>query len=820
MSAQIGIYFIILIALISNSFCHHFNFLSFFTNYYLRQFHSGLPDGQIIDIIWAIQEFIDNYSDVDFLDSPEGKLCYGGDEGIAKIKISSLIDFFSFSGKGISELGLETECYLSKKEELSYYLFTYKYNENSFKSFEDDHDVYQLINQTTFYTGICLFKNCTSFINKMFNKEENKRFFEFLLANESIVNLTVLMGKNECASYEQEVKYGNKLEFIMFLSFLLLISVIFTLQIIIALFKVCCHNKDYSHNSSLQIANQQLLLGDDFDDDEDEEESDIIFANNFGGMSGRPSNNVFGSHPIENAETTNNKEKSCSFSTVINFFNFVSNMTILSTKKNKYYNDKEFEVISFLKMIVLIFMTFYQNFDTLIKIPARDFVNGEFYKNFAFMFIKLSSFAIDSWMSLEGFTMIYKFMYYLKKNVYEKNDNSISLFVLFRFYSRVIVKIIFYIVLYGLMGIGAKYTLWFFSHDSLYKYTITEVYNKDNVEFLKKILIPGFSFILGYDSSIPNELFANNRLLVLFINEFYVFTFMMIVLYIGFKIRSSLYDIIILAVFILNFIGTYFTCVSEKFTDNENYIMSRIIGSVITIRYPHIVLNTYLIGMFTGLVCFYFKDVISKSNIINEPNTYCPFKFCYSILRCIDSCHSWVKLLLLIMNICIIVIISSSFYFLILINGDLLIKLDFPCKLIYYYDRGVFLLFFNFLVILLETYGNESSFKHFMSASTFTSVSRCGFCYCCCLSIFVYGAFILFNFQIKLCYQNLWFISFGLFMFCYVFSLILTFLIEVPLKVLTKNILYSIQGKVEQKRTTNQAKTIANKEDSNNEDED
>ena len=202
-------------------------------------------------------------------------------------------------------------------------LFTYKYNENSFKYFEDDHDVYQLINQTTFYTGICLFKNCTSFINKMFNKEENKRFFEFLLANESIVNLTVLMGKNECATYEQEVKYGNKLEFIMFLSFLLLISVIFTLQIIITLFKVCCHNKYYSHNSSLQIENQQLLLGDDFDDDEDEEESDIIFANNFGGMSGRPSNNVFGSHPIENAETTNNKEKSCSFSTVINFFNFV-----------------------------------------------------------------------------------------------------------------------------------------------------------------------------------------------------------------------------------------------------------------------------------------------------------------------------------------------------------------------------------------------------------------------------------------------------------------------------------------------------------------
>lgn len=816
MSTSIGIYLIILIALFSNYSCHHLNIISFLTNYYLRQFHSSLPEGQIIDIIWAIEEFIENYSDVDFLDSPEGKLCYGGD--FTKIKTSSVIDFFSFSGKGISELGLETECYLSKKEELSYFLLTYKYSESSFKSFEDDHDVYQLINQTTFYTGICIFKSCTDFMNKMFNKDENKRLYDFLLANESIVNLTVLMGKNEHATYEQEVQYGNKLEYIMFLSFLLLISVIFILQLLIALFKVCCHNKYYSHNSSQQIVNQQLLLGDDFDDDDDEEESDIMFARNFGGLSGRPSNNVFGSYPIESIETSSNKEKSCSFSTVINFFNFVSNMTILSTKKNKYYNDKDFEVISFLKMIVLIFMTFYQNFDTLIKIPARDFVNGEFYKSFAFMFIKLSSFAIDSWMSLEGFTMIFKFMYYLKKNVYEKNDNSISLSVLFRFYSRVIVKIIFYIFLYGLMGIGAKYTLWFFSHDALYKYTITEVYNKDNVEFLKKIIIPGFSFILGYDSSIPNELFANNRLLVLLINEFYVFTFIMIVIYIGFKIRSSLYDIIILTFFILNFIGTYFTCVSEKFTDNENYIMSRIIGSVITIRYPHIVLNTYLIGMFTGLVCFYFKDVISKSNIINEPNTYCPFKFCYSILRCIDSCHSWVKLILLIMNLFIIVIISSSFYVLILTYGKLLIPLNFPCKLIYYYDRGVFLLFFNFLVILLETYGNESSFKHFMSASTFTSISRCGFCYCCCLSIFVYGAFILFNFQIKLCYQNLWFISFGLFMFCYVFSLIFTFLIEVPLKVLTKNILFSIEEKIDKKgKMTNQAKTLPNKEDSNNE---
>ena len=93
-----------------------------------------------------------------------------------------------------------------------------------------------LVNQTNFYTGICFFESCVDFMNVMFNKETNPKLFNFLRENDSLVNLTVLMEKNQ-----QEVEYGNKFDFIMFISCLLLVSILFSIQLIIALRKLCCH---------------------------------------------------------------------------------------------------------------------------------------------------------------------------------------------------------------------------------------------------------------------------------------------------------------------------------------------------------------------------------------------------------------------------------------------------------------------------------------------------------------------------------------------------------------------------------------------------
>ena len=128
-------------------------------------------------------------------------------------------------------------------------------------------------------------------------------------------------------------------------------------------------------------------------------------------------------------------------------------------------------------------------------------------------------------------------------------------------------------------------------------------------------------------------------------------------------------------------------------------------------------------------------------------------------------------------------------------------------------NTGIYLI----LIVLISSFSCTQFDFLSMSASSFTSISRCSLSYCCCLSVFVYGAFILFNFQLKLGYQNLWLISFGLFMFCYFFSLIFTYLIEVPLKVITKNILLFTEEDTDTmtKITVNTKTTLTQKEDSN-----
>ena len=261
MSTKTEIYFTIIIILFSTISCSHFNFLSLFPNYPLELFQNELSSGNsdLLDLLAAIQIFIYKYSSKNYVITEEGKKCFG--ENLSKINAPILIEFFSFSGKGKSEPGLETECYLSKKGNFSYYLLDYKYNASSFSSFKDDNEVYQLINQTNFYTGICFFESCVDFMNVMFNKETNPKLFNFLRENDSLVNLTVLMGKNEL-SFQQEVEYGNKFDFIMFISCLLLVSILFSIQLIIALCKLCCH-KGKSKSSSQQIEQQYLLDSDE-----------------------------------------------------------------------------------------------------------------------------------------------------------------------------------------------------------------------------------------------------------------------------------------------------------------------------------------------------------------------------------------------------------------------------------------------------------------------------------------------------------------------------------------------------------------------------
>ena len=746
-----------------------------------------------ISLLNTTFNFLQTYSTID----PYNNTKYSCYSSLYKHITENGTDFFwnifSFSGKGLSELGLESECKLSESFNFAYYLLLYNYSPKAFSTFTDSKNTFIFLNHSSFYTGICLIKECDSLIHDLFNRTTNPKLFSYLETNHSINNITYLTSNN---TYQ----HTNTYEYTIFNIFCYITITLIALQIVLTLVHIFIY-------IPYKVSKKQLLAsGTDHTSNEieiDFNESEE-FTQTFLRKRRKETNEAKFYSIFTKSTTTLDELNDISdgnaykkkflrlIENVLELFNVFSNLKLLTSKYNFYYNEDNIEIISFFRMIVILFMTMMQNMETIIKIPARDFSSEDFYTSGWFIFLKLASYSIECYIALDGFLMMYKFMFYIKTHTHKKVGNKISFSIFISFYLRIISKVIAFVFVFFFFSICAEYVLHFASEDSLYNYFVTKIYDNDVHDWLLQIIIPFYNFKLSYSTDTNyDKLFSYNRFITMYINQFYVFTFVIIIVFISFKLKSKLYDIIITLLFILNIASMWITCPSETYTDKDYYDLNKVIRGLFTIRHPHIMFNHFLIGVFSGLICFYHKDVISGEPINEQEGQYCPFKLCYNISQFIDSLPSICKSIWFYVNCLILIAIALNFKFILLITSkeDLLIEFTIVYRIIYYYEKTLFLLCFMFMVVLLQTNNEESSIKQLMSARVFTTIARIDLCYVSCLSVVVYGTFCLFNFQLKLSYQNLWFLSFGLFVCCFIISLGVTILIEVPMRILVKEII-------------------------------
>ena len=742
------------------------------------------------------------------------------DYAVDKNNNNILFNIFSHSGKGFNELGLESECNLVSTHNLSYFLILYQYEHNSYSFLSDDRDVFMFLNRSSFYTGLCIISECETFINDVFNRSLNQKLFTYLQSEMNITNITYLPSKNAFPSetHSKEYKIYNVLQYLVITLALLQLVLLIAHMFKYAMRKdsTTQHKKDSLNDS---ISNDIL-----YDSDEDEEYSENYMRRK---RSERKERNnmysLFGNKSIDfddindnNNAKHNNSLFNCTCKSfmqkVFDLFNAFHNVKLLTSKHNLYYNEEDLEIISFFKVLVLLFMTLLQNVETIIKIPARDFSNKEFYTSIWFIFLKLASYSIDGFVALEGFVMIYKLMFYIKARSYA-NGGKVTCGVFICFYLRVLSKIISFMFIYFSFAICVQYVLWYFSNNSLYQYFITQIYDNDVRQWLLQFIVPFYNFVFAYSNTVNyDKLYAYNRFLMMYVNLFYVFTFAMFIVYVSFKFKSKLYDLTVMLLFTVNTALTFFTTPFETYNEHDNYNFTKVIRGLFNIRYPHVMCNHYLIGMFCGLICFYHKDVISGFPINEQEGQYCPFKVCYRITQWIDSLSTPCKRVVFYFNCVVLVTVAMNFKVLLIINnGQLIMKFDHVVKTVFLYERTFFLMAFTFLVVLLQTNNEESSIKHLMSAKVFNTVTRIDICYVSCLSMVVSCAFCMFNFQMKLSYQNLWFLSFGLFVLGFIFSLIMTVFIEVPCRIIIKDIIHNVTTKYtdDKNTTTTKDKAIA-----------
>ena len=751
--------------------------------------HSPLQSPDYLNLIYAIFAFLNEHSDVDMFSSDCGPSLY--DYSTDKNSNNILFNIFSHSGKGLNELGLENECNLVSTHNLSYFLILYQYEHNTYSFLSDDRDVFMFLNRSSFYTGVCVISECETFISDVFNRTLNEKLFTYLQTEMSITNIAYLPSQNAFPSDTRSTEY----KVYTVLKWAVMTLALTHLVLLVAhMFKYAMRKDTASQlgDASNDSASNDVI----FDSDEDEEYSENYLRKKRSKSKNRDNMyTLFGNKSIDFADLNDNhKHPSCTcrsfMKSAFDLFNAFRNVKLLTSKRNLYYNEEDLEIISFFKVLVLLFMTLFQNVETIIKIPARDFSNEDFYASVWFIFLKLASYSADCFVALEGFVMMYKLMFYIKARSHA-NGGKVTCGVFLCFYLRVLSKVVSFIFIYFAFSICGQYVLWYFSNNSLYQYFSTQIYDSDVRQWLLQIVVPFYNFVFAYSNTTNyDKLYSYNRFVIMYINLFYVFTFVMLVVFVSFKCKSKLFDISAMLLFAANTALAFFTTPSETYTQHDNYNLTKVIRGLFSIRYPHIMCNHYLIGVFCGLTCFYHRDVVSGFPINEQEELYCPFKLCYRTTQWIDSLSTPCKAVLLYFNCVVLIAVAMNFKLLLLINSNrLIMKFDNAIKTVFLYERTLFLSAFTFLVVLLQTNNEESSIKHLMSAKVFNTFTRIDICYVSCLNMVVSSAFCMFNFQMKLSYQNLWFLSFGLFVLGFIFSLAMTLFVEVPCRLLVKDVI-------------------------------
>ena len=693
------------------------------------------------------------------------------------------LSMFGFSGKGLSDLGLIDECL---NNNLLYYLLTYEFTNESFITPNEETDILFFFQQKTFYTGLCLTRKCNRILNFFFNETLNQKFYGFLKEQMNIENAKIYdvrkfnNSKDPTPTYENDGRYNaektknEKFKYNIYKISRYIVITILTIQFLIS-FIFYLFYKPYMKARQLKTE----IEDEEVSQENEENKTDNIF----------------------NASSDNNvKEKKCckrfNGEFVFNYFSMFTNIKILLKKKNHYYDSSNLEVITFLRIICMILITFINNFEVLIKIPSKDFFYEDFYKKYTFFILKFTSFGVDMWICLDGFESMYKLISYYKKYCYNKNKSTLSFSEILYFYLYSFYKIISFVFLFFIVNYFNKYFIYSKSDGALFEYYSNHIYNDklDNKQ-LFLFLIPGYSFYYSYylKLSIFEETIIS-KFSLLIINEFQIYAIFIIIFYISNLLKSKIFDYLIIITNIILYILNFWIC---QFKEDEKtfYSYKLVLDNFLTIRYPHIIFNYFFLGAMAGLTCFYFKDSFSNNSIANEEEKY-PFKFCYSIINIFDYLNQNAKFLSIIIILILQIIICFSFNIIIKLNhNSIYIPFNNGTKIILCYETGIFILLFCFLLIFFNFKVNENENNSEHNSSLLILIERTNFSFLITINLLLYSYYCIFNFQLKLNYQNLWIITFGLFfVVCFenlIFTLAFVFLFKITNKKIIRYLLPS-----------------------------
>ena len=741
------------------------------------------------DIVVGLRNFLEKFTNISIDNNTFNNCAY-------KLfnKTNNIFNYlylFSYSGKEFSDLGLQSDCINNR---FSYYLLSFDYN----ISLKDNNKIYEFLEQNKFYIGLCIMNECDNLIKNLSNGNPN--FINNYLYNPTIVKIKdkedmffsseeeyiskPYYSLNENGKCDETLTEKEKIKYRIFIILFIIIIVILGIEILLSIIINCGYNM-YNSNSSKELSKELNIENENDNDEERDNYSE-------GGIDGH---NIFTNNPSSQKEKKENFIQKL-IKILYKYISILTNIIILTIRKSKYFNNKNMATLTQLRILSLLLITFSTNFDVLIKMTSKAFYDDSFYKEIYFIFLKFASFGLDIYITLDGFEVMYKLMNYYKKNYYDKGNNTITFLGILKFYLYSLYKIFSYIIIFLIVNYFNRYYIYMHighNGEALYSYYSNNIINKNNIF---QILNPKYTFLSYFFPGDKNndDLIFNSKMSMLFLNEFYIFTLFIFIFYIGNILKSKIYDYILLAYMFITYLLSYFICLysnNYNVSGTELYTYNKITRNILLIKYPHILFNHYLMGAFTGLVCFYLKDSTSNNPISNDKDK-CPFSYCLHILGMFDFLIQKLKKVFLFLAFLILIMICCTFTLLLYLNtknNNDKLSLDFilSLKIIYYYESGLFIFIFCFITILF--FANENESKKIRKYNILNLINRISFSYINTIYLMAYSYFCLFVFQFKLTYQNIFLYTLGLFVFFCIENLILTITFVLPFKIIFKSLL-------------------------------
>jgi hypothetical protein len=695
--------------------------------------------------------------------------------------LTVVFDIINASGKGVSQLGVEEDC-------TGNYTFNFiqlTVNRPVFFYGGESESLYDFLEQDSFFLGLCFFDKCSNFTNSFLNKTTNAKFFKYLNATYGVTDLVI--------TPRPYVPPG----FNWYRGIVWLLITLLLLKIVISLLGLWIFRKE----DELDNIRRESKFSYETDSDENEDSKDVI---------DRMQQKIFETKPartfsINTSEKLRTKNRlKITFYRIFKFCSYKKSMKYLLTVKNKYFNETGLELITFLRVITIFFATYNQNIYALIRIPNGDIATSRFYTSFWLGIVKFSIFSTDCWILLDGILFSYKLMGYIKKNSsQERSDKPFSLF--FKFYLNCISRIIIFNVIFFLLHIYFQYMECMLEYSHLSKYFEENlIFNRDCYEHPWKIFVP---FLIQYDMEFLE--FSNcYKIANIYANEIICLTAFMLIFYVAYRLKSKYFDWSIGIFIIINIICqfTMIFYIPTNYNVGDYVTFSWFLGNPYNIRLTHNFLNIYALGVFTGLIYFYYYDIVSNNPLESEQN-YIPFHFNFSIMKYIDRKSRRVKRVWFIISILLQILISWCFYIYIYAfsnytsssphDGEKLdIKINYFMSFMACYERTLFVLAFTLMMISILVYPKSTTLKYFISSNVFLPFARISFCYMVCLDAVVYLFFSQYNLQLLINYQNIFFMTLGMTFIVSWVSYFFFIVLELPLKMIIKKITWKISHNI------------------------